>query len=364
MNRLLYYNPNIVTHERNHALPGVERFSKFFQIYNPTVVVLDRTNTIKVPVHTKSLFPIPSLRPIRKTFEDICNERACELLARSDTQKVPLYVMWSGGIDSTLVLISLLKHATPEQKAKITVLLSEESIRENPNFYANHVNGTLAVDSSILFPYILGTKALFVSGEHNDQLFGSDIVAKVILRFDTSVIHKPYDRQMIFTFFNEKIVDEKTTNFYLDMFERLKDAAPVDIKTNYEYFWWINFSLKWQSVYMRTLSYTGARNVPSITDEYLHTYYAPFYCTDDFQLWSMNNMDKKIKDEWRTYKWPCKDIIYEYTKDADYRDNKLKKGSLFSLAVQQLSYNFIDESMGFHHEMDPHEYYNPDNDFA
>ena len=38
----------------------------------------------------------------------------------------------------------------------------------------------------------------------------------------------------------------------------------------------------------------------------------------------MNNPDKKMKDTWNTYKWVCKDIIYEYDKNVEYRDTKNK----------------------------------------
>ena len=70
---------------------------------------------------------------------------------------------------------------------------------------------------------------------------------------------------------------------------------------------------------MRMLAYTSERTVANITADYITTNYFHFYGTEDFQLWSMNNMDKKIKDTWNTYKWVCKDIIYDYTRDADYR---------------------------------------------
>jgi hypothetical protein len=360
---LLYYNPNIATHQENHALPGVERFSKFFQIFNPTVVFIDRTDTIKIPIRAKSIFPMPEFRPMQKTFEEICNERAKELLDRSDRLGAEINVFYSGGIDSTLLLISLLKNATPEQKMKITVLMSEESIMENPNFYRDHIRGKLRTASAAMFPYLLGSKQMLIGGEHNDQLFGSDMVGKLITRFDPSIMHQLYNRDNFFKFFNEKIDDPAVTNFYLDLFERLKDAAPVPVSTHFDFLWWINFSLKWQSVFMRMLSYAAPRNVAAIDREYIASRYVHFYGTEDFQLWSMNNMDKKIKDKWNTYKWPCKDIIYDYTGDAEYRDNKIKRGSLYFLLLQQDSYNFIDESMKFYKTLDPAEYYNPDNDF-
>lgn len=364
MKRLLYYNPNIIAKQNDPALPGVDMFINFFRIYNPSVVFVDRTETIAIPIHVKSLFPIPAFRASNKSFEEICNERAIELLRRADEMGVTLYVFFSGGIDSTLVLVSLLKNATEAQKKNIVVLLSEDSITENPNFYRDHIYGKLRVESSGMFSSLIGGKHLLVSGELNDQLFGSDMVGKFIFRFDSGEIHKPYSRAKFEIFFQEKLNDQKATTFYLDLFERLKVASPVPIETNHDYLWWINFSLKWQAVFMRMLAYASARSVANITPDYFNTLYVPFYCTDDFQIWSLNNRDKRIKDTWASYKWVCKDIIYDFTKDADYRDNKIKRGSLYHLIVQRPAHNFIDEYAKFYQDMRPEDYYNPGNDFT
>ena len=363
MTDFIYYNPIIATHASNHDLPGIGKFASYFKIYNPGVVPVDRTGTITFPVRTTSLFPLPHARAMHASYEDICNARAKELLARAAKLQCKIYVFWSGGIDSTLVLVSLLKNSTSAERANIVVLMSEDSIRENPNFYREHVHGKLERESASRFPYLFGGDHLIVNGEHNDQIFGSDIVASIINRFGAAVIHAPYDGAMIRTFYTERIGDESTAEFFASLFERLSAVASVPIVTNYDFFWWINFAVKWQAVYTRMLSYVSARNAPKITKAYLDTYYAPFYNTEDFQLWSMQNPDKKIKDTWKSYKWLCKEIIYDYTKDADYRDNKLKQGSLSNIILQQLPFNFIDSSMQFSFEADRSEYYRSDNDF-
>lgn len=361
--RLLYYNPNVAAHPKNHQFPDIAKFSGFLKLFDRAISFIDRTGTINFPFSTKSLFPMPQFRPMKKSFEEICIERAQELHKRAEDLGTKLYVFWSGGIDSSLLLVSLLKNASPEQKKNIIVLMTEESIAENPNFYRDHVHGKLNTESATMFPYLLGSKHLIVSGECNDQLFGSDMAGLLINKFSPSVIHQPYNRDMFFKFFNENANNADITNFCLDLLERLKAGAPIDIATNFDYLWWINFSLKWQSVFMRILSYTSSRNISAVNTTYVGRNYDQFYGTEDFQLWSMNNLDKRIKDDWKTYKWVCKDIIYDYTKDADYRDNKIKRGSLYFLISQQSSYNFIDESMKFSHSLDPREYHNPKNDF-
>ena len=53
----------------------------------------------------------------------------------------------------------------------------------------------------------------------------------------------------------------------------------------------------------------------------------PFYGSPDIQRWSIANHDLKHKGSWKTYKWPSKEFIYNYNKDATYRDHKVKEKS-------------------------------------
>ena len=182
MARLLYYKPTALAQAANNSYPGTCELAQYFKLYSAGAVPIDRTGTIKTPVRVHSLFPMPKLRPIRASYEDICNERASEILARSDEANARMYTLWSGGIDSTLALTSLLKASSREQRSRITVLLSEDSIMENPNFFRDHISNKLAAETSGMLPHIVGTSNILVSGEHNDQLFGSDIMAQLIIR--------------------------------------------------------------------------------------------------------------------------------------------------------------------------------------
>ena len=98
----------------------------------------------------------------------------------------------------------------------------------------------------------------------------------------------------------------------------------------------------------------------ALSCEHVKTFYQPFFNTVEFQLWSMNNLDKRIKDHWRTYKWPAKDVIFEFTGDADYRENKIKHRSLQSLLSKRPYHKFLDEDFAFRQQMD---WYQPQNDF-
>jgi hypothetical protein len=336
-------------------------------VYGPTTAPVDRSGVLKFPVRMRSMFPLPQMRMFTKTYEELCNERAQQLLARAERLDTWLYAFWSGGIDSTCLLVSLLKNASPAQKERLVVLMSEESIAEYPLFYQKYIRGQLRRESAMLFPYIIGTPVVLVNGEHNDQLFGSDIIAPAINRFGADAVCGPYNRNLFAAFFVEGLSGEGMGDDaprYVELFERLCDNAPITLSTNYDHFWWINFVLKWQTVYMRMLNYTAERNARLLSETYLRKFYAPFYNTEGFQLWSMGNTEQRLTNGWRSYKWPAKELIFNFTKDANYRDTKIKRGSLKFLILGQIANNFIDDKFGFHKQVALEDFYAKDNAFV
>jgi hypothetical protein len=52
-----------------------------------------------------------------------------------------------------------------------------------------------------------------------------------------------------------------------------------------------------------------------------------FFDTPEFQRWSLDNPDKKIKNTLNTYKYTAKEFIVKYTNHTDYL-KKPKVGSL------------------------------------
>jgi hypothetical protein len=359
--RLLYYSSTIVTAESH--LPGVKRFREFFSMVNPNICLVDRNGLIRTPVRTDVLDPMPAFRPIRKTYEEICNERAVALLDHAESLDLPLYVFYSGGIDSTLVLISLIKNAKPGQLKRVIILLTPESVGENVSFYHAHIVGKFRLRVAITYPFLLKKKGIFVCGELNDQLFGSDITRDLSVKVGEHAIRSKYNRDDFFKLWSTRLQDKAMLNWYLDLLERLRDVAPMPLETNTDVLWWLNFSVKWQSVVLRILSYMVDYNLPDFDREFVERHFFPFFGTEDFQLWSMNNNDKKIRDTWKSYKWTAKDVIYDFTKDADYRANKTKVGSLYYVILHQIQKSFITSDFKMHRSLSPEVWYEPDNSF-
>jgi hypothetical protein len=349
--RLLHHGYLLLPQNRP---PALDRLNAYFKIY-PGASPVDRSGTIVFPTQIKSVFPLPQMRECYESYKNLCAQRAADLVLLAARLDAHIYVFWSGGVDSTCALVSLLEHC--KDKQRIVVLLTEKSVLEYPLFFAQHIRGKLRHAPADLFVDLLDGQNVIVSGEHNDQLFGSDIIGDAIALFGIETITGRLQRELLTSLFEYRLNgDRETALFFSSLFGRLMETAPVTLKTNFDLLWWINFALKWQTVYMRSLIFSRH----ALSCEHVKTFYQPFFNTVEFQLWSMNNLDKRIKDHWRTYKWPAKDVIFEFTGDADYRENKIKHRSLQSLLSKRPYHKFLDEDFAFRQQMD---WYQPQNDF-
>ena len=124
---ILYYNSydifNNSTYSKDLAnIPGGVEFSTMFKMFSQNITFSDRTETIKIPfkMYTPDFLKMPSFESFTgKSFDQICDERARGLLDHALASNRKLAVMYSGGVDSTLILCALLKVAKPEELKQI-----------------------------------------------------------------------------------------------------------------------------------------------------------------------------------------------------------------------------------------------------
>jgi hypothetical protein len=350
----------------NREKPDVALWFEIYKMINLNVFLVDRFNLIKTPYRYENKFNIPKLPAVfNKTYEDICLERAQRIMQHSKNINKPITVLWSGGIDSTTVLVSFLR-ACPNDLDNIYVALNTNSIIENPRFYYDYVRKNFNLLPSENIFDLLNGNSLMVGGEFNDQLFGSDILKEVKDFNGMDLVNAKRTKDNIVPFFLSKGFTKEGANKWYDLLDNhIKNVCPVDINTVHLFFWWYNFCFKWQSVYYRIPS--RMTNQALLSDEFLSKYYWQFFESEDFQIWSMLNPDKKINKTWESYKIEAKKFIFDFNKDQDYFDNKIKIGSLHfifrqrtipdALAIENGKYHFIEK-------LDPTEFYMEDNSFT
>lgn len=245
----------------------------------------------------------------RLTWTECCDRRALELL-KLDREKY--LVSWSGGIDSTTMMISLMRTWSPRDLKRVKVLLSHSSIFENPRFF-DRVISSFAIGTSVgdISGELRESGALLLTGELGDQLFGSDIMEPAVRAFGDDVLRRGYED------WAPKVIDrwtrvEGSGRAIFDRFAPIVDESPVPVKTVFDFFWWMNFSQKWQHVKYRFVEQAGWDLDMRYGKSVLH-----FFDTPEFQHWSVRNHDLKIGTDWMSYKRAAKDFIVDFTKNSD-----------------------------------------------
>ncbi len=301
-----------------------------------------------------------------KSYEEICSDRARNLMRIQDDRGGKLALLYSGGIDSTMVFISLLEAmGAREFKDRVTIYMTQDSINENPNLYFNFIRpNSFEIKSSTRFRYLFDGTSLVVGAEFNDQLNGSLLVYDLVEVYGDEIINRKFSIDFLKQFLSSRELSPLAQSLWINYFEKTLPLQDVGkIETVFDFFWWFNFIYKWQSVYFRMPLRVPRHIRARMSDNYLSNFYFHFFDTADFQQWSMNNPDLRIQGQWNTYKWHTKELIYKHTKDKDYRDHKLKLGSLYNLFLQNKNPIALTSHYEYLYNIDFDQYYDPGHSF-
>jgi len=299
-----------------HKVPeGYRHACQFFG-----VGLIDRTGTLDHGFEPQIVDSIPTDFSNVAPISDLCAQRATALVAEAQHLDRPIRLLWSGGIDSTCVAVALL-NALGDDSQRLQVAFSKKSISEYRKFYLLLCKRGIDMRKIRKVSEGLEPDALIVTGEHGDQIFGSMLAANL----DFKLLKSPW-RTTIPQHIASKIGREQAKSM-MTWLEPQLAACPIPLQSTYDFLWWANFSMKWQTVSHRVLATLETTEERNAVWPHLHH----FFRTDDFQRWALANPDKKIHNDWPSYKYPLKDIIFEFNSDKNYHKQKIKERSLREL---------------------------------
>jgi len=277
--------------------------------------MIDRTGSFQYKMKMKIENPLPTDFNTSISFAECCTERALDLLNTGKN----ITISWSGGIDSTVVLVSFLSavSGTPDE-SRIKVLLTQKSIEEYPLFYEKYIKDKLnsfMLVNKHLSKYLVDENEFLVTGDPGDYLIGRT----------TDITHK---NKTFEQWFNHQIeaVDYLADNPTLksDIYEKISgfinDTCPYPVNNAFDAVKWLKLSLSWEQGMNRIYKFAMYDKTNIINRK-------GFFNTQNFQRWAISNHDNIVGDTPLTYKYIMKDYIYEFTKDSEYRSNKIKIGS-------------------------------------
>ena len=290
--------------------------------------IIDRTHTLDVGFDQKVLdeIPDPTIRN-NTTFADICDATAQTIIAEATEQDQRIQVLWSGGIDSTTALVALVSNMAEADTPRLEVVLSMDSINEYPLFFRHFILRKLPF--KVIQPPItehFSDTGLIVTGEHGDQLFGSDKLLPLIVN---QLAYEDYSA-ILPIYLTNKFGDHQKVDVLIDYLQPLIKACPHPIVTTFDLFWWLNFTVKWQQVSLRMPVFSFRENVQPLYTRFRH-----FFRNEDFQRWSLNNHQQRAAATLEEYKRPAKEYIFRYTKDETFLQQKSKEPSLKNVLINR-----------------------------
>jgi len=286
---------------------------KYYHHAGMTPMMTSPDHMYNVFDRTRSLFDIKDIEVITpigklvqpKSIEELCHNSAQNIVTRAGSQKI--VVTWSGGIDSTLVLSELLKIAP---KSQLVVMMDNNSILEYPDFYKKYIKGQLETKSMSFYTddplRDVLRDGVVVTGHLMDPVFGANIYQALPI---------PKLQQTIPEFLNG------LTQPSQDSYTRLINACPrklVDVK---DFFWWLDYTLNYQSEQLMWLL--------EIEEMILDKNLFHFGAGEDWNNYAVST-PAEIKwagYDFNNYKMVIKEHIQKFTGDENYTKNKLKMPS-------------------------------------
>jgi hypothetical protein len=301
-------------------------------------------------------FEMPAYDPTFSTsFAEVSDNKALSIQRRIHNGE-KFAVMYSGGIDSTVIMTALIKNLSVEDLKSVAVCASIESIMENPVFWNKFINNKLSVIDSNTHKYddLIEAGYVPITADEGDCMFGTLFGLTLYNNFDyyaqrlsgdartelNNIKHRISDADVHYSRYADLIISHlgipSDPNFGKLLYEKYVhniNTATVPINSLHDFFWWLIFNVKYLNCSVRgALYYNDRIEWKQAINTVINWFNDP-----DYQRWSManNNNGQKIISTVSSYKQVAKNYIWELDRNDWYRDFKIKLESLGYVVSKQ-----------------------------
>lgn len=282
-----------------------------------------------------SCYPMPDLCYINDRLSDLLDSRAIELFDLSRANGKKIAILWSGGIDSTTVLVSFLKNLSPADHDNIEVVMAASSVIENFDFYRDHISGKLRCTQLLDFNICDKTleQYMVLHGDPGDAIFGPSVSAfRHLIDDDRHLLPWKNHLDLITEFFDRNQSVNAVPGFgkwYVDFItENLVSAGPEGVKSIADWWWWNYINFKWTTSILRPFLHMR-HDFKQPIQRHHHEEFAKYtyFNTNQFTQWSYSNLENHFREVGRdrgAVKLAAKQYIFDFDHNQKYRDRKTK----------------------------------------
>jgi hypothetical protein len=270
----------------------------------------------------------PEFQPgFKKTFADITDQRYHDLI-KTKTDR-PWIVLWSGGIDSTVVLTSILRNSTAEERKNIVVGCNRISIYENPNFYYKFIVPNFTrLDSTFMDLSQVANDFYVIDGDPADQLHTGAQSQAMLHRNGKDLLRNFWtDPDRLLDYLTDYTGNRKLAEWHYEKLTTNMRSVNVPLETYHDFFFWGFFNLAWVAAQLRTSEASLTYNREAQKNYFDN--FVPWFSNDDYQQWAMSNNQHGIKfgNDLGTMKIESKRYIARLFSDEYYFRFKTKSDS-------------------------------------
>jgi len=248
------------------------------------------------------------------SFNEITDDRGIELLSKSRAyQKV--YLFYSGGLDSTTILTSILKSWDKSDLEKLSIVMNNNSIVEYPLFYQQYIENKLdIIDSEIFFSesVFLEENILYVTGDCGGPLLSYDDIVLYDTNYPNTYLQSwIHNKDNIISFFNS-----------VATFDEVQKSIPEHLTSVYDFLWWSTFNYGYDiDIYYLILLY-GRLREQTETRKFILDNQFLWYNNLSYQNWAMYSPTNFKIGKVSEVKLPMRKYILDFTGDLDYYNQK------------------------------------------
>lgn len=346
MSLIIFGNQNSRIFKNIHWLSNCEGITGFYQNISRCNYKPDFFNyKLMVPtIDDVKNYPSHSL-----SFSDLVDIRINELFNVSTNSNKNISILYSGGLDSTAIVIGILKNFSIADRKNVTLLCTPSSYYEFPKIFSMLVkNFNIQYCCHALEKYT--KNSVLVTGMANDLHFGSNGWIQKAISIDKDLPYENYESGM------KKFLEFLYPNFgtkLFNLYRPIVEESLIPIKTVNEFIFWYYYTQGFQLVRFAYLRYKN-------TFTSLQTFNKLFQFYDDprFEYYSLNNIHLTISYEHHQFKKPVKDYICDFLKDDSYQ----KKGKFpsYGEVIEGNRFNFgVTENWEFLSFKDSLKYFKP-----
>jgi hypothetical protein len=302
------------------------------------VGLMPRTGINNLPFDTSFVNTVGQAMPVydpnfQLSWHEITDQRALQVQDLVENHNKKIYVQWSGGIDSTCIVVALLKNLDRACLDQVTICYTYDSVMEYHWFYEKHLipNVRLQDLNQQTLDLQNTDNAILIDGQTADCLTMSmapSLDVNMSVRNSQLLVESWRTRPDTLIDYLAKVTQSR--DFAVWYYERVKqsvESVAVPIETYFDFMWWAGFNYDW--VYQTFCQWFYIQRLPNFSWQEFSKKYMPWYTSADYQRWSMKNVGawSKHGNTLSSFKRDAKKYCFDYTHDEWYSNYKTKVSS-------------------------------------